>query len=113
MRLNGYILLEIEREGLSRIIWYKIGRGIRTRNKRRLEAKEGYDPVMLAIYDFLDNFVEGATFNDIFRYMVNGIAWLETINDLERYLNLMITLGNIVEVNGMYRVKEPIKPFHH
>ncbi len=113
MRLNGYLLLEIEREGLSRIIWYKIGRGIRTRNKRRLEAKEGYDPVMLAIYDFLDNFVEGATFNDIFRYMVNGIAWLETINDLERYLNLMVTLGNIVEVNGMYRVKEPIKPFQH
>jgi len=111
MRSQGYLLIEIEKEGLSKIIWYKIGRSIKTRNKRRLEAKEGYDPVMLAIYDFLDNFVEGATFNEILRYMVNGIGWLDTISELEEYLNLMITLDYIEEINGLYRVKNPIKPF--
>jgi len=111
MRSRGYLLKETEQEGKNNIVWYKPGMAVKTLNKRIMEAKSGYDPNILAIWDYINYFVEGVTYNDIRRYMINNLKWIETLHELDMHLNYMKMKGYLVEYYGNIRTKRQVEPF--
>ena len=84
---------------------------VKTLNKRIMEAKSGYDPNILAIWDYINYFVEGVTYNDIRRYMINNLKWIETLHELDMHLNYMKMKGYLVEYYGNIRTKRQVEPF--
>jgi len=111
MHSYGYLLVEIEKQGKDMIRWLKPGRAVRTKNKRIMIAKPGYDPIVVKLWDFLRDSPESVTFDNIRNYIINRIGWLETLDELKRYLNYMISKGYVVEEYGYYRANKPIIPF--
>ena len=111
MRSYGYLLVEIEKEGRELIKWYKVGRAVRTKNKVIMQAKAGYDPVVVKIWKFLKDSSKMLTFDNIRNYIINRIGWLETLDELRGYLIYMKNKGYIVEDKGYYRINKPVLPF--
>ena len=111
MRSYGYLLVEIEKNGREIIKWYKVGRGVRTKNKVIMQAKPGYDPVVIKIWNFLKDSSKIPTFDTIRNYIINRIGWLETIDELRGYLIYMQKKGYVIEDRGYYRINKPVLPF--